>query len=371
MVLNKFVKAACLSTCLGLASGSILANSNLNVDTNGGLRVYDSGDNSHWFQLSGKMQVDASLNHGDGSVQSFLNLRNVKANLKGGVGQDTSYSLSLSEKDGVANLDKATLSYSGLNSWSSVSLGQVSMPYGLDSGSTFLEDNPAKSQFAPNKDNLGVSVNAWNDNMGLSLAVSHSNNKKVDKVEMLNTSARLSFAAMTRDNLTVHLGLSGYFQGEPSKSSFDTKLVNKGNKLTMSSASASGKTSCFGLDAAVLRGPVLLQAEYHHANFDGAVKNAKGWSVEGSYALTGESRAYDYRKGSFSGLTTSRDSGSWEVSLRHSNVRVSKDNWQLFGASLGWTVNNNVKVLANYVNTPQKENENALGALSLRVQAAW
>lgn len=367
MVLNKFMKAACLSTCLGLASGSVLANSNLNVDTNGGLRVYDSGDNSHWFQLSGKMQMDASLNHGKGKVDSFLNLRGVQANLKGGVGQDTSYSISLSEDEGKAKLGKAQLSYSGLNSWSSLSFGQVSMPYGLSSGSTFLEDNPAKSKFSPKKDNLGLSVNAWNDNMGLSLAVSHNENDKVNKVEMLNTSARLSFAAMTRDNLTVHLGLSGYFQGAPSSADFDTKLVNKGQKLSMSSTSVKGKTSCFGLDAAVLRGPVLLQAEYHHANFEGS--NAKGWSVEGSYALTGESRSYDYRKGSFSGLTTSRDSGSWEVSLRHSNVRVDKDNWQLFGASLGWTVNNNVKVLANYVNTPNEDK--AEGALSLRVQAAW
>jgi phosphate-selective porin len=318
------------------------------------------------------MQLDASFNHGEGSVNSSMNLRSVKANLKGGVGQDTSYSFSLSEKNGSTSLDKAQLSYSGLNSWSSVTVGQVSMPYGLDSGSTFLEDNPAKSHFAPKKGNLGVAVNAWNDKMGFSVAVSQKG-KEFSSVEDLNTSARLSFAAITRDNLTVHLGLSGYSQNAPSKEDFRTKLVHDGKSLLMSERTVEQRTSCFGLDAALLRGPVLLQAEYHHANFGGNVKNAMGWSLEGSYALTGESRSYDYRKGSFSELATSRDSGSWEVSLRHSNVRVNAedkaDNWQLFGASVGWTVNNNVKVLANYVNNPSEEK--AEGALSLRVQAAW
>ena len=60
MVLNNFVKAACLSACLGLASGSVLAN---NVETNGGLHVYDANDNAHWFNLTGKMQLDQTFYH--------------------------------------------------------------------------------------------------------------------------------------------------------------------------------------------------------------------------------------------------------------------------------------------------------------------
>jgi len=82
MELNKFIKAACLSTCLGLASGSILANGNYNLETNGGLRVYDENNNDHWFRLSGKVKFDQTYYLGDvasnnASLDSSANLRAV------------------------------------------------------------------------------------------------------------------------------------------------------------------------------------------------------------------------------------------------------------------------------------------------------
>jgi len=387
MVLNNFIKAACLSTCLGLASGSILADeANYNVDTNGGLRVYDSSDNNHWFHLSGKMQLDGSLTHANGDVNGALNLNAVQTDVKGGIGKDTSYSFRLSAGDEHAALSKAKLTYSGFNSWSKVSVGQVSMPYGLDSGSSFLADNPVQSFFSPKGKTLGASVDAWNDKMGFSFAVSQANAGKISSVNDFNTSGRLSFAAVNRDNLTVHLGLSGYFQTAPSHGDFKRSLGSE--SISMSNATVAGKTNCFSFDAAVLRGPVFIQGEYHSANFDGnkdkALANkAQGWSVETSYALTGEERSYDYRNGSFGSLRTNRDTGSWEVSLRHSEVKVAKDQWRSVGASVGWTVNNNVKLLADYLYTPgmstsakvakdaKTDLNNGVGALSVRLQAAW
>jgi hypothetical protein len=139
MVLNNFIKAACLSTCLGLASGSILANANYNIDTNGGLKVYDKTHNDHWFQLNGKIKFDQTFFHGDisGPIQSSANLRSVNANLSGGIGTDTSYALNLSSKGSALHVDKANISYSGLNNWSKVSIGQVSSHYGLEGSSKF------------------------------------------------------------------------------------------------------------------------------------------------------------------------------------------------------------------------------------------
>jgi hypothetical protein len=84
MVLNKFIKAACLSACLGLASGSILASGNYNLETNGGLKVYDENNNDHWFRLSGKVKFDQTFyfnTESDSKFKSNANLRSVEASL--------------------------------------------------------------------------------------------------------------------------------------------------------------------------------------------------------------------------------------------------------------------------------------------------
>jgi phosphate-selective porin OprO/OprP len=349
MVLNNFIKAACLSTCLGLASGSALANeANYNVDTNGGLKVYDSSDNNHWFQLSGKMQLDHTLRHGEETSYN-QNLRVLQADMKGGIGEDTSYSFRLSRgEDGTASLSRAQLSFAGFNSWSRVTVGQVKMPYGLDTGSAFGTNN-ALSNFQLDR-NLGFNLDTWNDRMGLNLGLTQANNDSVTNFSNVNTSARLSFAPVNRDNLTVHFGLSGSYQS------------------TRQSVS---------IDAAVLRGPALLQGEFHHSNTSNSgnenVANGQrmGWNLEASYALTGETRSYDYRNGSFGSLETDRDSGSWEVSVRHTQFNDGTNTDRTLGANVSWTVNNNVTLLANYENDMNTAPRTNGGNLSLSVKAAW
>ena len=406
MVLNNFIKVACLSTCLGLASGSILANSNYNIDTNGGLKVYDTSNNDHWFHLSGKIQFDQTLYHmtSNNSLQRSHDLSGVEVDLKGGVGQNTSYNLRLKRNnDGSLNVSKAQVNYSGFNEWSRVSVGHISMPYGLEgsnTGSSFLERSLATSMFAP-KSGFGVGVDAWTDKVGFRFASTQPN---ADGQDRLGLSFRFSCAPYNTDNLIFHLGLSGQLHhsghqlgdGQAFNANFRTTgEVNARNVQDNERTLESGKqkvTSYNSLtaDAAVLRGPIFLQGEYHRAQMnmagqDAQATNAQGWNVQASYAITGESRDYNYQKGSFSNIRTERDNGSWEVSLRHSFVRLQKGesdggSASTLGGSVSWVANNNISVLANYIHTPvaqptalngEESNNNSAGALSLRLQAAW
>jgi phosphate-selective porin len=368
MALNNFIKAACLSTCLGLASGSILANT---VETNGGLNVYDANDSDHWFRLSGKMSLDQNLFHvAAGQVDSTLELRNAQTTVQGGVGQNLSYSFRLKRGgDNSLSMDNATVTYSGLNSWSKVSVGQVSMNYGLNT--SFTEDSVSTQVFKPTASNdaLGVSVTAWNDKIGFSCSVHQPSDAHVTNVGSLDTAARVSFAPLMRDNLVLHVGVNAYYQ-QNSDNSVSHQLAHSANHSSNVLSTIGTHKRGFGVDAAVLRGPLFLQAEAHQVSFLGSddVSSAFGYSVEGSYALTGESRSYNKTSGSFSNLTTERDSGSWQVSARHSAVHQdATDTYRTVGASVAWTVNNNVTVLANYDNAIAQK----LGAFSLRLQAAW
>jgi len=407
MVLNNFIKAACLSTCLGLASGSILANTNYNIDTNGGLRVYDKTHNDHWFQLSGKIKFDQTFFHGELSdpIQNSASIRGVNANLSGGIGADTSYALKLAAKGSALHVDEANITYSGLNDWSKFTVGQVSAHYGLESAtnSSFLEKSIATSVFAPSSSGLGVSVDAWTSKVGLRLSLSQSTKgRSVSASDPLSGSVRLAFAPLNSDNLVFHLGVSGRYhtaagdQGNSKagddnirlSSVLEVKGRNTGNKLDTGRVNASS-FNVFGLDAALQRGPLLIQAEYHRAHFN---KNktkdisVHGWNIQGSYVLTGESHHYNYKNGGFSGISPDRQSGAWEVSLRHSFVNLHKaDNIDggsahTIGGSIAWTANDNLRVLANYIHSPhtpptplngESEGKQTSGAFALRVQAAW
>merc|ERR1711862_535240 len=100
-------------------------------------------------------------------------------------------------------------------------------------------------------------------------------------------------------------------------------------------------------------------------------KKLRGYNIQATYALTGESRNYNYQTGGFSGLTPANDSGAWELSLRHSYLKLNTEAAALnVGTSLAWTVNNNVKVLANYIVSNVDQDE-AFKALNLRLQASW
>jgi phosphate-selective porin OprO/OprP len=156
--------------------------------------------------------------------------------------------------------------------------------------------------------------------------------------------------------MVFHLGLSAHLQQMNAATvSFTPSLAKHGaQELQAITATANGDSQRgFGVDAAVLRGPIFLQGEFHTTTFQGknvSVSEAWGYSVEGSYALTGETREYNRVNGSFSDLSTDRDSGSWQVAVRHSAINVNNANLRTVGASVAWTVNDNLSVLANYDN---------------------
>jgi phosphate-selective porin len=391
MVLNNFIKAACLSTCLGLASGSVLGN-NYNIDTNGGLSVYDRSNNDHWFQLNGKIKFDQTVLHAskEGTISTFASLRAVKASLSGGLGNNTSYKLKLSNGSNGLSVDSASINYSGLNDWSSVTIGDVEGLYGLEksSDSNFLETSLATDMFVPSA-GLGIKLQAWTDRIGLAFAMTQPGSN-VTSMEELSYSTRVTFAPVNADDFVLHLGLSAAYSQAQDKNendqstnmTFKSHLEVKGRDMnqvaTTGKVSATSETK-FCIDAALQKGPALLQAEYHRsaiAKDKGDSVNFYGYNVQASYAL-GESRQYNYRTGGFQSMDMA---GDWEFSLRHSFINLDgtkNDTAHAYsvGGSVSWTATDNVQLLANYVHTPLtavgSDTIDNLGAFAFRVQASW
>jgi phosphate-selective porin OprO/OprP len=126
----------------------------------------------------------------------------------------------------------------------------------------------------------------------------------------------------------------------------------------------------FGLEAALVYGPLSLQSEYVRSTVNqsnGPAVGFDGFYIYGSYFLTGEHRRYSRKRGAFrrpkpfekffSANTPSgirHGSGAWEFGLRWSYLDLDDENIRGgrlsdFTAGLNWYLNDDARVMWNYV----------------------
>ena len=120
-------------------------------------------------------------------------------------------------------------------------------------------------------------------------------------------------------------------------------------------------------EAATIHGPWALQAEYASTRLSKghttADADASAWYVYGSYYLTGESRNYKWKNGSYSQTKVKKPlhkggAGAFELALRYASGDFENAGKPSPGASradiltagLNWYPSNNIRFSANYVN---------------------
>ncbi len=146
----------------------------------------------------------------------------------------------------------------------------------------------------------------------------------------------------------------------------------------------------YSLEAALVYGPLSLQAEYIASNIDtrrhGDV-NLDGYYVFGSYVLTGENRRYSTTSGAFGSIRPNRNFslspenrgwGAWELTLRYSSLDLNdsgihggeEDNVTV---GVNWYLNPNTRWMLNYVraNVDHPLYDGAVDILQTRFQFAF
>ena len=118
-------------------------------------------------------------------------------------------------------------------------------------------------------------------------------------------------------------------------------------------------------EAAIVDGPLSLQAEYVHALIESRsrfIDDPNFWaaSVQASYFLTGEHRPYKTSSGAFDrvrplcNFTWGSGGGAWELAARYSYLTLNDHNihgGRLVDLTLGvnWYLNPNLRIMWNYV----------------------
>jgi phosphate-selective porin OprO/OprP len=266
--------------------------------------------------------------------------------------------------------------YLGLDS---LQLGVFTPPMGLEAlGSSentdFLEVGSPTSAFAPG-DRLGIQVAGSGLEKRLTWALgffSVSTDKETgDASKSIGRGiGRVTLLPWYKEEGTflqlLHLGASGSYvysgtdqiryQSRP-ESYLAPEVVDTGDI-------PSSKAFIYGLEGAWVHGPYCLQAEYFQSFVNDNLENKlsfKGYYVYGTYFITGESRPYDRRNGTFGRVRPKenfswkeRKWGAWEVGVRFSHLDLNDGpvhggRMNILTGGLNWSPNPFVRVMFNYL----------------------
>lgn len=250
---------------------------------------------------------------------------------------------------------------------------------------TFMERALPTLAFAPSR-NTGILL--WNSALNNRLVWEAGYYYDVgdsgdffDDFSNTNISARVAGTPWYRDkNHLLHLGL-GYshkfrdknlsgarlrFRAQPETHITDVRLANTGLFFADS-------TDLLNPELALVYGPFSLQGEYFWLKTDApAVNDPKfdGWYAYASWFITGESRKYDQKGGTFDRVKPKNNFvigqpgwGAWELGLRYSDLNLTDKlieggEEQDFTAGLNWYINPSVRFMFNYIKADLKNRAN-------------
>ncbi len=179
-------------------------------------------------------------------------------------------------------------------------------------------------------------------------------------------SGRLNVTPIHEKSRVLHFGIDGSYQdledseirfrSRPESHVTDVRLVDTG-KITNAT-----DFSRLGFEAAFKQGPFSIMGEYMdtYVNRDGKSDlNFDGYYLQASYILTGESRSYKRKTGTWSGVTPKgivgkNGWGAWEVAVRFSTLDLT-DKDKVGGEqddlsfAINWYLTPRVRFNANYV----------------------
>ncbi len=334
------------------------------LSTKGGIKV-KSADGDYSFQFGGRIMVDAGYSDEDKTaLESGTEFRRLRMFAKGKLHKDWGYKIQVDYSDDKLAIKDAYITHIP---WG-LTIGNFKQPIGLEEltsskYTTFMERS-LPAVFATSH-RMGVGLKRGGNNW--SLAGSVYGGKSADAEsgqEGYGFGGRATFAPIAEKTRVVHLGVALAreeplddadtirFRQRPEFHAASTRLVDTGNISNVDNIQR------YGLEAAVVMGPFSLQGEYLKSRVSRdsgfADVDFDGSYVSASYFLTGESRPYKAKKGTFGRVKPKSKLGAWEVAARYSTLDLDdgpiiggkEDNWTV---GLNWYVNPHVRIMANYI----------------------
>jgi len=332
------------------------------------------------LHFGGRIQADAAfykdapgLDMGDGAE-----FRRARLFAKGSVG-DFHYKAQYDFAGNKTKIKDMYIKYTGLPVH--IQVGNFKEPFSLEELTsskyiTFMERG-LPNVFAPSR-NIGAALSghgdSWSAAGGVFTNGASGTSSGVDS--KFDVTGRLTFAPIHEKTRVLHLG-AGINYSRPDSTRnlrFDTRpeshITHKKLVDTMGTTLDTGNNVAsvlkYDLEAAAVYGPASIQGEYIRTNvsYQNGVNNEpsfSGYYVFGSWFLTGESRPYSVKKGSFGRVHPNQNFqlgkdgwGAFEVAARFSqldleDIGVLGGKEQDITAALNWYPHPHLRLMLNWV----------------------
>lgn len=321
------------------------------------------------MKLGGELMVDSAFYNKDkNDLGDGTEFRRARLKAEGEMFRDWVYELGVDFADGSTEIKDAYIGYDG---WSSanIKMGQFKVPFSLDEltsskYSTFME-RALPVAFAPGR-NIGIGLHSsWDDLTVAGGLFGEAYDSDTDKEgdEGWGVAGRLTYAPVHKKTRVLHFGAASEYR----KTNDDDEvrfLTRPESHVTNVRYANTGKiedatsTTKYGLETAGVWGPISGQAEYIYTdvnrNSGSEDVNFDGWYAYASWFLTGESRNYKAKNGTFGRVKPQHRFGAWELAGRYSTIDLNdgmvaggeEDNITI---GLNWHINPRIRVMANYI----------------------
>ncbi|TNE86255.1 MAG: hypothetical protein EP324_08395 [Gammaproteobacteria bacterium] len=353
---------------------------------------YKSEGGDFTIKLKGRVHLDAATADDDVTkLDDDVDLRRLRLGVSGTVMKDWTYTYNYdSESDVGYRVKGAYIGYKGVDHVR-MYVGNIQQPFSLEeltsSNHIPLMERSLANVFAPSY-TIGALVQTWGKHWSFAggyfddnLADRHNDNEGSHSL-----AARVTFNPIDKRHYKIHLGASTIYRDVGSHqtvsySSRPESYVTDGKLVSTGTLHDVDDIKTYGLEAALIKGSWLLQGEAMRAELSRKSKadpTFDGGYIQGGWIVTGENYRYSGKKGSFSQIKPKSKYGAVELAIRYSTLDLEdkgvtggeEDNLTL---GINWHINQNLRIMANYVNADASPNRDGLNEdadiLQMRIQA--
>jgi len=366
---------------------------------------FESADKKFSLKVGGRVQADFAWEHQDsdvtqdfGGLTSPAEFRRLRIYTQGTIYEEGVYKLQVDFAGGEVGLRDGYVGVQDVPYLDLVRVGQFTEPFSLEDLTssnhiTFLERSLPYALSIHRNTGIAFNANPCDGRMTVAAAAFYNaDDYGVPITNAGNAAARVTWLPWYEDDgeRLWHLGVAYAFRSPTvDKTNFSYSIQPEVHLMPnfVDTGNFPGRfANLLGLELALINGPFSLQGEFIQSFVD--MKNAsspgyfEGFYVTASYFLTGEHRNYNTFFGNFSGTkthdyfsVTNRTFGALEIAARYSYLDLNSKG--VYGGvlsdmtlGLNWYLNNNMKVMFNYVHA----HPNGIGdsdILAARCQVAF
>ena len=368
-----------------------------------------SKDGRFEMNLRGRIYTDAGwVNNDVTSDKKATEFRAARLGIEGKAWNNVKYKFEIDFAGNAVTLKDAYVQIAGAGfKWT---LGQHKTPNSLEEQTssryiTFMERAAFTDAFGFARQ-IGLGVGTGRDNWTVTFGAFRGNAGSSDMDEGTTLAGRATWSPkLNNANAKFHLGTSVRYRKigddqsllryrqRPFSHITSDRFVNTGKEFE--------KDLLLGVEAAAVFGPFAIQSEYawNWASVPGESErfNFSGGYIEASFYLTGESRAYDPKKGSFGRPKVKEPvfnggMGAWQVAYRYDMIDLTNTinldgggAWTIFGGQqnthiigINWWLNRYTRMMFNYSHSKItkafdviESGENQVDTFSIRAQVDW